>query len=162
MSFSSPGGMPIPGCTPSPGEFAGALEVDATTGTPIAMSILSTNFFDFNSLFPDGMLIPPDLSEGCLIQDSSINEALFLCITTPTPGSLLGFDGSKIIGWPGAESVVLDTSDVPFDYILGGNITPVLPTPEPCTLALILAGFGILLVMAHIFGVPKNLLPTSL
>jgi hypothetical protein len=156
-------GTPIPGCTPTPGEFAGALEVDATTGVPIAMSILSTNFFDFNSQFPDGFLYPPSLPAfpgSCLEQGSSINEVLYLCITTPTPGSLLGFDGSSIIGWPSAESVVLDTSGIPYVYILGGSITPVLPTPEPCSSALLLAGFGVLSMMrkrmAHISGVPKT------
>jgi hypothetical protein len=41
------GGTPIPGCIPTPRAFAGALEVDATTGTPIAMDILSTNRFQF-------------------------------------------------------------------------------------------------------------------
>src|SRR5262249_6054354 len=50
--LSVAGGMPIPGCAPTFGEFVGALEVDATTGTPIAMDILSTNFFDFRNMIP--------------------------------------------------------------------------------------------------------------
>jgi hypothetical protein len=41
-------GNPIPGCIPTSGAFAGAREVDATTGTAIAMDILSTNFGQFH------------------------------------------------------------------------------------------------------------------
>ena len=152
--LSVAGGMPIPGCAPTFGEFVGALEVDATTGTPIAMDILSTNFFDFRNMIPgiDFNFRPGLVAGNCLAQGSPVAEVLFLCISTPTPGSLLGFGGSTIFGWPSAGSVVLDTSGIPLFYILGGSITPVLQSPEPGSFALILLGLGSLLVMRKRMG----------
>jgi hypothetical protein len=60
---------------------------------------------------------------------------------------LLGFDGGTIIGWPDAQTVILDNSNTPLFYILGGSITPVLTSPEPGSLALLPLGLGALLLM---------------
>jgi hypothetical protein len=150
-------GTPIPGCTPTSGEFAGVLEVDATTGAAIAMDILSTNFGEFRNIWPGiDFNFRPGLIGNCLAQGSPIAEVLYLCITTPTPGSLLGFERSTIIGWPNAGSFVLDNSNVPLFYILGGSIMPVLQTPEPSPFALILIGLGCLLVMRKRMGGARN------
>jgi hypothetical protein len=140
-------GTPIPGCTPTSGELAGALEVDATTGTAIAMDVFITNSYDFHNTYPGSDfnhrpgvgLIGPDT---CLGQYNPGAEAvLLMCITTPIPGSLLGFDGGTIIGFPtDGVSSVRDNSNVPYVYILGGDITPVVGTPEPGVLAMLLCG----------------------
>jgi hypothetical protein len=132
------------GCTPIPipEGFAGSLVVDTTTGTPIAMNVLGfQNIFpgiDFN-FRPGFVIVGP--GENCLVQGSPFQQVLFLCITAPT---LVGFDGSTIIGWPNALSGVFETNGQQDLYVLGGRITP---SPEPGSFALIAIGFGALLLM---------------
>jgi len=134
-------GTPIPGCVPTPGQFTGSLMVDETTGANLSMDVSFVNSFNFdNNPFPGGLGL-----DGCLAQYSlPAQAALFLCINPPTPGSssLAGFDGSSITG-----GEVSDNSNVPYVFITGGSITPVVSTSEPSSLALIAIGLGALLVM---------------
>jgi PEP-CTERM motif len=133
---------PIPGCTPTDEGFAGALEVDATSGLPISMDVLIPGVANFTNIFPDNTQIGPFLNENdCLEQPSPLFEELILCIATPTPGSLLGFDGSTIIGWGPAGSSVTESNGYQLFYVVGGSITPVaVATPEPSSLMLLLLG----------------------
>jgi len=64
---------------------------------------------------------------------------LTLDVTTPLPGSLVGFDGGAIIG-----GKVSETDGITDAFILGDSIKPV---PEPSAFALLLLGLGGLLVM---------------
>jgi len=141
-----PSFQPIPGCTSTTSGFAGALEVDATTGTPIELAGLGPGigFFgsSFSGVFPGLGVIGATPNGSCLEQgEALIAEYLILCFTTPTPGSLAGFDGGAITG-----GGLFDNNNYQYFFITGGSIT-LVAAPEPGSLTLILAGFGALLVM---------------
>lgn len=143
-------GESIPNCNPASGGFAGALTVDMTTGAPLIMSVLGppSQFgivYDFPGIEPH--TFGPFLSSGDgmtvleLFAGPLSPYVLFLDFMTPTPGSLLGFDGSPITG-----GTVNEYSGVPLEYILGGNITPVT-SPEPSSLILLLLGLAGVVLM---------------
>jgi hypothetical protein len=127
-------------CGPAEG-FAGALEVDETTGMPIYMEMLIPGVYQFDTTFEGSPYFPPVLQNNCLDQGSPVAEVLFLCMTTPTGGSLAGFDGSAITGSSMSGSGVFDTNGYQYFSFLGGNITPVIASaPEPSSLLLVLVG----------------------
>lgn len=147
-----PLGEPIPGCTPTTSGFAGALEVDATTGTPIEMAGLGPGIGFFGSLlggfFSSPAVIPygaPTSPNGtCLTQgEEVIQEYLILCFTTPTPGSLAGFEGGTILGLPTVDTGLFDNSNYQYFFITGGSVT-LVAAPEPSVFALMLLGVGLL------------------
>ena len=126
-------------------DFAGALEIDATTDVPIDMAGLIPGFGSFGSSFP-GFFSPPglepvgaDSNGSCLFQgEPVIAEYLVLCFTTPTPGSLVGFDGGAITGYG-----LFDNSNYQYFSIASGSITPVIASaPEPSSLLLLMLGLG--------------------
>jgi hypothetical protein len=156
-------GESIPSCNPVSGGFAGALTVDMTTGTPVNMSVLGppsqfNSVYDFTGTEPR-TFGPFLLSSGGvtgleLFAGPFSPYVLFLYFDTPTPGSLLGFDGSSITG-----GAVYEYSGVPLEYVLGGSITPVT-SPEPSSLILLLLGLPGLVLMrrrrAALAGAPHH------
>lgn len=131
---------PFQSCGPAEG-FAGALEVDATTGLPIYMDMLIPGVYHFDTTFEGYPYFPPILGNNCLGQGSPVFEVLYLCMTTPTGGSLAGFDGSAIASSSTSESGVFDTNEYRYFYVLGGSITPAIASaPEPSSLLLLLLG----------------------
>lgn len=149
-------GMPILGCTPIIVGVAGALAVDVTTGTALAEAVLfdagTSGIFGTIGTFSGDKPIERPTPDGValLVHDIfDLDTYLELDFATPTPGSLVGFDGSTIIPWPSAHSGVFDVDgfNFPFFKILSGSITPAIPTPEPSSLALIALGLGALLLM---------------
>ena len=149
-------GMPIFGCTPTTVGVAGALAVDVATGTALFEAVPfnagTSGIFGTIGAFPaeKPFELPTPDGVALLVHDIfDLDTYLELDFATPTPGSLVGFDGSTIIPWPSAHSGVFDVDgfNFPFFKILSGSITPAIPTPEPSSLALIALGLGALLLM---------------
>jgi hypothetical protein len=149
-------GMPILGCTPIIVGVAGALAVDVTTGTALAEAVLfdagTSGIFGTIGTFSGDKPIERPTPDGValLVHDVfDLDTYLELDFTTPTSGSLVGFDGNTISPWPNGHGGVFDVSSYsfPFFEILGGSITPVIPAPEPGSFVLILIGLRGLLVM---------------
>jgi hypothetical protein len=132
-----------PGCIAPIESFAGDLAVDITTGIVVAINVLIDGF-DFSPFFGGIAAFTPNID----LCNPLIAECLRLDLVTPTD-SLVGYDGGAILG---VESGIFDTNNFQEFDILGGTITPVVATPEPSSLALILAGFGALLVMRKRMG----------
>jgi hypothetical protein len=153
-------GVPILNCTPNLQPFAGALEVDVTTGTAITIQLLGPVLGTFTSTIlgqPITPVVSPSGNGGVRLLTPSPTDPLTTYLevdfTTATPGSLVGFDGGTIVGWPSGHSGVFDISsfNFPFVYILSGSITPVT-VPEPSSLTLIMLGLAGLVVMRKRMG----------
>jgi hypothetical protein len=133
---------PIPGCTPIPEAFSGVLTVDVTTGIVPSVYI---PLFGTPGLPPR---IEPFPGGVQLVVVNEFDQEGILDFSTPTQGSLVGFDGGTIFGFGGdggnSLSALTDPSGVPLYYVLGGSITP---APEPTPLTLILLGLVGLVAM---------------
>jgi len=126
-----------PGCIAPIEGFAGDLAVDVTTGTVVAINVLIDGF-DFSPFFGGIGAVTPNID----LCNPVIAECLRLDLVTPTD-SLIGYDGGAI----GLASGIFDTNNFQNFDILGGTVTPVVGTPEPSSLALILLALGGLVVM---------------
>ena len=120
--------------------FSGTLDVDVTAGTITGVDITFPGLSPINVVSccadafpPSGWFFPANNGEQNLV---------LLFTTTPTPASLVGFDGGSIF-----EGFVLTGPDY-YDYsMVRGSITA--PTvPEPGSLVLMLAGLSALGLLA--------------
>jgi hypothetical protein len=83
-------------------------------------------------------------------EGSDLNLVAYLPYsTTPTPGSLVNFDGGTITN----DGYVFDYFAVDHLFAIdGGTITPAVGTPEPASIALLLMAMAVLLVIRKRIG----------
>jgi hypothetical protein len=147
-------GKPIPFCNSTPGGFAGALEVDATTGAPSDLELVGAlgGSSEFGGFFTSPGIIGATPNGTCLVQgEAPIGAYLILCFTTPTPGTLAGFEAGTILPSSVVYSGAFDNSNYQEEFITGGSITEVA-VPEPSSLVLIPLGLGALLFLRRRMG----------
>jgi hypothetical protein len=126
------------GCT-----LGGDIVIDNTTGAVISVDVTISG--ESPSVGPftvtSGIFAP---AGGTLLTlgDGNPFNSLRLVLTTPTQGSLVGYDGGPIQSLTG--SLILSFNPIPSTWNLtSGALTPVTPTPEPSSLALMLSGVGL-------------------
>lgn len=113
--------------------FSGTLSVDVTAGTITGVDITFPGLSPFNAL---SCCSSPG-SDYFFPANNGEQSLTLIFTTTPSPGSLVGFDGGSILN----EGYVMTGPDF-YNYVVeGGSITAPAPTlPEPGPLVLMLAG----------------------
>ncbi len=121
----------VAGALSPSGTLSGKLSVDVTAGSITSVSLTFPALATFNVLTMSGTFV----TGWAIDAENSASDLLFLPFTTtPTPGSLVGFEGGAI---PGGE--VLSATDQVLFTIPSGSITPV---PEPPAFLLMFDGLG--------------------
>jgi hypothetical protein len=119
--------------------FSGTLGVDVTNGTVTAVDITFPGLSAVNTLESFGV----DSGDVFIFAGNSSGDVMSLDFTTtPTPGSLVGFDGGIIVG-SGIEDVAAQVIQY---SSFSGSVTPAA-VPEPASLTLFgtaLLGFGVI------------------
>jgi hypothetical protein len=124
--------------------FSGTLTVNVTLGTVDALNITFPGLPAFDTIFNSFPVLTPGWEIDA--HNSSNDELDLLFSTTPTPGSLVGFDGGTLI----RDAVFQHSTELEEYVILSGSITPV---PEPSSLGELAAA---LLAFAGVIGLRKS------
>jgi hypothetical protein len=110
---------------------SGTLLVDVSAGAVTSVSLTFPTLATFDVLTTSGTFV----TGWAIDAENSASDLLFLPFTTtPTPGSLVGFEGGTI-----SSGEVLSATDQVLFTIPSGSIAPV---PEPPAFLLMVAGLG--------------------
>jgi hypothetical protein len=159
MTASAPGSClgstVLPLCT-----LGGDIVINNTTGAIISVDVTITGasptFGPFTTaiqLFDFGLGRTLLRIRGPASQGLSVIDLVF---DTPTPGSLVNYDGGALTTATSAESTQAPCSvgtNPPCIYFLStGELTPAVAAPEPSSVALMLLGIGLVFVMRKRIG----------
>jgi hypothetical protein len=142
MSFFNNGGGSF--CSPSPCALAGAIVINNTTGV-----VISTDMSGEEPIVGTFTVADPTLSEFTGLTALPINSPtseLTLEFVTPTTGSLVGCTGGQLTPrLTIAIDFFTDGDGPPTEWRLtSGSLTAeITPAPEPSSVALMLAGIGL-------------------
>jgi hypothetical protein len=132
----------VSGCT-----LGGEIVINNTTGDIISEDVTVSGESPTVGPFTQNFGIGTTSGRTRLLVDDSVHNMLSLGFSTPTAGSLIGYTGGPLA----TETFVFGAATCgPCSWILEtGALTPSVttPTPEPSSLALMLLGAGLVLLL---------------